>query len=80
MDAMGIPAVWEHHFLLAVLAQPSRPPGVCAVGDDVVRGTAHQKKIVERIASHVPEVDEEVGACILDSTLAVLSVGCIEHG
>ena len=39
-------------------------------------------EIKEQVALHVPEINEEVRACVLEATPAVLSVGrrCMEHG
>ena len=47
MDVLGEPPVRHDHFLSGLVPKPRGPPGIAAVGDDVMAGGAHQPEIVK---------------------------------
>lgn len=48
MDAYE-PDCRHEDFLVVIFSDPSGPPRVAAVGDDVVFGEAHEMEVVERV-------------------------------
>ena len=64
---------------VARIKAPRRPCSGETIRLDTANGVV---EITEQVVLNVPELNEEVRACVLDATPAVLSVGrrCMEHG
>jgi hypothetical protein len=65
--------------VVARVKAPRRPCSEETIRLDTANGVV---EITEQVVLNVPELNEEVRACVLDATPAVLSVGrrCMEHG